>query len=56
MRIAPGWLRVLLARERFACGRPKHTLGHLPDPEEVAACEAALAEVGGKGGGRAGAR
>lgn len=53
VRIAPGWLRVLLARERFACGRPKHTLGHLRDPDEVAACEQALAAAGGKGGGGA---
>ena len=29
VRISPGWLRTLLARRRFACGRPKHTLGHL---------------------------
>jgi transposase len=43
--IAPGWLRVLLGRRRFACGRPKHTLGHLRDPEEVAACEAEIAEA-----------
>lgn len=55
VRIAPGWLRVLLHRQRFACGRPKHTLDHLQDPEEVAACQAALQAVGGKGGGRAGA-
>jgi transposase len=45
VRIAPGWLRVLLGRMRFACGRPKHTLSHLRDPEEVAACEAELAEA-----------
>ena len=45
VRIAPGWLRVLLGRMRFACGRPKHTLSHLRDPEEVAACEAQLAEA-----------
>ena len=45
VRIAPGWLRVLLGRMRFACGRPKHVLGHLRDPEEVAACEAELAEA-----------
>ncbi len=45
MRIAPGWLRALLAQRRFACGPPKHTLGHLRDPEEVAACEAELAEA-----------
>jgi transposase len=55
VRIAPGWLRALLARRRFACGRPKHTLRHLQDPAEVAACEAELAAVGGKGGRRAGA-
>ncbi len=46
VRIAPGWVRVLLGRARFACGgRPKHTLGHLRDPEEVAACEAELEEA-----------
>ena len=48
-RIAPGWLRVLLGKTRFAsrlaCGRPKHTLSHLGDPGEVAACEAELAEA-----------
>jgi transposase len=44
-RIAPGWLRVLLGGKRFACGRPKHTLSHLRDPEEVAACEAELEEA-----------
>lgn len=49
-RIAPGWLRVLLHRQRFACGRPKHTLDHLQDPAEVAACVEALAVAGGKGG------
>jgi transposase len=48
--ISPGWLRALLARQRFACGRPKHTLRHLRDADELAACEATLAEVGGKGG------
>ena len=51
VRIAPGWLRALLARRRFACGRPKHSLRHLRDPEEVALCEAELAAVGEKGGG-----
>jgi len=49
-RIAPGWLRVLLGRQRFACGRPKHTLDHLQDPAEVAACIETLAAAGGKGG------
>ena len=55
VRLAPGWLRVLLRRERFACGRPKHTLDHLQDPAEVAACEEALQAAGEKGGGAAGA-
>ncbi len=51
VRVAPGWVRALLGRRRFRCGRPKHTLSHLRDPEEVAACEQALAEAGGKGDG-----
>lgn len=55
VRIAPGWLRALLAARGFASGRPKHTLGHLQDPAEVAACEQALAAAGEKGGGGAGA-
>jgi transposase len=54
VRIAPGWLRALLARRDFACGRPKHSRKHLQDPAAVAACQAALAAAGGKGGGRAG--
>ena len=54
-RIAPGWLRVLLHRQHFACGRVKHTLKHLQDPAEVAACEAALQAAGEKGAARAGA-
>jgi transposase len=45
VRIAPGWLRALRARRDFVCGRPKHTLKHLQDRAEVAACEAALAEA-----------
>jgi len=52
-RLAPGWLRVLLRRRGFACGRPKHTLRHLQDPAEVAVCEEALAAAGEKGGGGA---
>lgn len=52
VRIAPGWIRALLNRHDFVCGRPKHTLGHLRDPAEVAACEAELAAAGGKGGRR----
>jgi transposase len=54
VRIAPGWLRVLLKRQRFACGRPKHTLDHLHDPEEVAACEEALRVAGEQGAADAG--
>jgi transposase len=54
VRIAPGWLRALLARRDFVCGRPKHTLKHLQDANEVAACKAALAEAGEKGSGRPG--
>ena len=54
-RIAPGWLRVLLHRQRFACGRPKHTLDHLQDPEEVAACQEALRVAGEKGSDASGA-
>jgi len=58
VRISPGWLRALLAaglrdgphKTRYRYGRPKHTLSHLRDEAEVAACEAELAEVGGKGG------
>jgi transposase len=52
VRIAPGWLRALLARRRFVSGRPKHSLKHLQDAAEVAACEAELAAAGGKSGGR----
>jgi transposase len=53
VRIAPGWIRALLARERFRTGRPKHTLGHLQDPVARAVCEEVLQAVGEKGpGGR----
>jgi hypothetical protein len=55
VRIAPGWLRALLARRGFARGRPKHSLRHLRDREEVTLCEAELALVGEKGGRRPGA-
>jgi len=54
VRIAPSWLRTLLGRRDFACGRPNHALGHLQDPAEEAAFEATMAEVGGGNGGRAG--
>jgi transposase len=42
-RIAPGWLRALLARRQIACGRPKHTLTHLQDAVAVATCAEDLA-------------
>lgn len=51
--VSPGWIRALLARQRFACGRPKHTLSHLQNADEVARCEAELAQVKKKGGGDA---
>jgi transposase len=54
VRIAPGWVRALLARQRFVAGRPKHTLKHLQDAAELAACERELAAAEKKG--RAGAR
>jgi transposase len=52
VRIAPGWLRALLARRRCRTGRPKHTLGHRQDPAAETACEQTLQVVGEKGGGR----
>jgi transposase len=55
VRIAPGWLRVRLHQQRFVCGRPKHTLAHLQDPAEVAACQEALRLAGEKGAGPTGA-
>jgi hypothetical protein len=53
VRIAPGWLRALLGRRGFVSGRPKHTLKHLQDAAEVAACKAELEAAGEKGRGRA---
>jgi transposase len=55
VRICPGWLRVLIGRQRFAAGRPKHTLKHLQDAAEIAAFEAEMAQAEKKGGSRAGA-
>jgi len=51
VRLTPGWLRALLARHHFACGRPKHILKHLQDEAAVAACAVELAVAGEKGGG-----
>lgn len=45
VRIAPGWVRVLLARQRYRTGRPKHTLGHLQAPAARTACEQMLQAV-----------
>lgn len=47
VRIAPGWVRVLLHRQRFSCSRPKHTLEYLQDPDEVEASQQELARAGG---------
>jgi hypothetical protein len=55
VRIAPGWLRVLLHQQRCVCGRPKPTLAHLQDPDAVAACQEALRLAGEKGASAAGA-
>src|SRR5258708_14401109 len=55
VQLSPGWLRVLLVQHGWVCGRPKHTLKHLQKPAEVAASRAALAAVGEKGAGAAGA-
>ncbi len=49
VRIAPGWLRALLARQRFVSGRPKHSLKHLQEEAEVAACQQELAAAEKKG-------
>jgi len=51
VRIAPGWMRALLARQRYRTGRPKHTLGHLQDATAKTACEHELQAVGEKGAG-----
>ena len=55
VRIAPSWVRTLLIRQRFRCGRPKHTLDHLRDSDAVALCEAAIAAAEKKGDERTGA-
>ena len=55
VRIAPGWLRALLAQQDFVTGRPKHTLKHLQDAAAIAAFETELAVAGEKGGRRTGA-
>ena len=47
--IAPGWLRVVRGRQRFACGRPTHGVAHRQDADEVAAWAIRLAPAGNKG-------
>jgi transposase len=54
VRIAPGWLRALIGRWDYVCGRPKHTLKHLQDPAAVAACVEELAAAACKSGRGAG--
>jgi transposase len=51
VRIAPGWVRALLARARYRTGRPKHTMGHLQDAAAKTACEEVLQAVEKKGAG-----
>jgi hypothetical protein len=51
VHIAPGWIRALLARQRYRTGRPKHTLDHLQDATAKAVCEQALAAAEKKGAG-----
>lgn len=53
VRIAPSWLRTLVQQHDYVCGRPKHSLRHLRDADEVAACQAELAAVEKKSGGGA---
>jgi transposase len=43
VRLTSSWLRHRLARRRFASGRPKHTLKHRQDPDDVARCQEELA-------------
>ena len=55
VRLAPGWVRALLAHHDFVCGRPKHTLKHLQDADEVERFLAEVTAAGEKSGGGAGA-
>lgn len=55
VRLAPGWVRVLLNRQDFVSGRPKHTLDHLQDPADVERFVAEVTAAGEKGGRRPGA-
>jgi transposase len=55
VHVAPGWVRALLSRPDFVCGRPKHTLDHLQDPAAVARFVAEATAAGEKSHGGAGA-
>lgn len=50
IRLAPGWVRVLLHRQDFVTGRPKHSLKHLQDAAEIAAFEQERTAAGEQGG------
>ena len=52
VRLAPGWVRALLSEEQFVCGRPKHTLKHRQDADEVERFLAEVTAAGEKGGHR----
>lgn len=54
VQVAPGWVRALLSRHDFVCGRPKHTLDHLQDPAEVERFAAEVTAAGEKGRDRPG--
>jgi transposase len=55
VRLAPGWVRALLAAQDFACSRPKHTLKHLQNDAEIDHYQRAVTAAGEKGGRRPGA-
>jgi transposase len=55
VRLSAAWVRALLNRRDWVCGRPKHTLKHLQNAAAVAASRAELAAVGEKGTPRPGA-
>lgn len=54
VELAPGWVRGLLSRQDFVCGRPKHTLDHLQDPADIERFVAEVRAAGGKSRSRAG--
>jgi transposase len=50
VRLSAAWVRALLTQHEFVSGRPKHTLKHLQDADEVAACQEHLTAAEKKGG------